>query len=125
MLEMFRNAWNAETAHPAYRDKWSPNNPSAGQCAVTALIVQEILGGDIYSCKVGHASHFVNIVNGKIFDLTADQFGGVDNIKYVNNSFKLKSRKSLLQNKDVRIRYELLKLRLSTETNFALIAQER
>jgi hypothetical protein len=119
---MFRNAWTAETAHPAYRDKWSPDNPSVGQCAVTALIVQELLGGDIYSCKVGRSSHFVNIINDEIYDLTAEQFGGTNNIQYVNNSFKPKSRKSLLRNKDVCIRYELLKSRLSTEINCTLIA---
>jgi hypothetical protein len=122
MLEMFRNAWCAETAHPAYKEKWSPDNPSAGQCAVTALIIQEMYGGDIYACKVGRSSHFVNIINDKIIDMTADQFGGADNIMYVAGSFKFKSRKSLLHNKDVRFRYELLKSRLVAETNSTLVA---
>jgi hypothetical protein len=109
MLEKFKKAWCAETAHPSYRNKWSPDNPSTGQCAVTALIVQDLFGGDIYSCKVGKSSHFVNIINDKIYDLTVEQFGGVDSVKYVNGSFKLRSRKSLLQNKDVMERYQLLK----------------
>ncbi len=112
MLEKIKKAWCAETAHPSYRDKWSLDNPSAGQCAVTALIVQEMIGGDIYSCKVGRASHFVNIVNDKIYDLTADQFGGTDKVQYINGSFKLRSRQSLLKNKDVLSRYELLKSKL-------------
>ena len=117
MLEKFKKAWCAETAHPAYRDKWSPNNPSAGQCVVTALIVQETVGGDIYACKVGRSSHFVNIIDDKIYDLTADQFGGTDNVKYIDGSFKLRSRESLLRNKDVLARYQILKERLLLSEN--------
>ena len=120
MLEKFRKAWCAETAHPAYKDKWSPDNPSTGQCAVTVLIVQEILGGDIYSCKVGRSSHFVNIINDRIYDLTADQFGGADNVKYVECSFKIRDRKALLKNKDVMARYQLLKSRFEMSDSYAV-----
>ena len=101
----FKKAWCRETAHPAYQSKWSENNPSAGQCAVTVLVVQDLYGGDIYSCKVGRNSHFINIINDKIVDLTADQFGGVDKIQYVEGSFKLRTRESLLKNKDIKERY--------------------
>lgn len=109
----FKKGWCKETAHPAYQKNWSEDNPSAGQCAVTVLVVQDLYGGDIYSCKVGRNSHFVNIINDKIVDMTAEQFGGTDNIKYVNGSFKLRTRESLLKNKDVKERYVLLCSRLS------------
>jgi hypothetical protein len=36
----------------AYKDdvpKWSIDNPAAGQCAVTALIIHDYFGGQIYS----------------------------------------------------------------------------
>ena len=112
MLEKLRKAWCAETAHPSYRDKWSPENPSSGQCAVTALVVQDLFGGNIYSCKVGKFSHFINIIDDKIYDLTAEQFGSANQICYMKNSFKLRSRESLLRNKDVASRYALLKSRL-------------
>ena len=107
-----RNAWCRETAHPSYQDKWSVDNPSAGQCLVTALVIQDEYGGDIYSCKVGNNSHFVNIINERIVDKTAEQFGGTDKIKYISGSFRKRSRESLLKNKDVRQRYELLKSRI-------------
>ncbi|MEE1084998.1 MAG: hypothetical protein UH850_14825 [Paludibacteraceae bacterium] len=107
-----RKAWCRETAHPSYQDKWSEDNPSAGQCLVTALIVQERHGGDIYSCKVGNNSHFVNVIDERIIDMTTEQFGGTSNIKYVSGSFRKRTRASLIQNKDVKRRYELLKARL-------------
>ena len=107
-----RKAWCRETAHSSYRDKWSEDNPSAGQCLVTALIVQDQYGGDIYSCKVGNNSHFVNIIDEKIIDRTAEQFGGSSNIKYMSGSFRKRTRVSLLKNKDIKARYELLKARL-------------
>ena len=107
-----RKAWCRETAHPSYQSKWSVNNPSVGQCLVTALIIQDQCGGDIYSCKVGSNSHFVNIINERIIDKTAEQFGGSDKIKYISGSFRKRSRESLLKNKDVKQRYELLKARM-------------
>lgn len=107
-----RKAWCRETAHPSYQDKWSEDNPSCGQCLITALVIQEQLGGDIYSCKVGNCSHFVNIINERIIDKTAEQFGGTAKIKYVAGSFRLRTRESLLKSKDVKQRYTLLKTRL-------------
>lgn len=107
-----RKAWCRETTHPSYRGKWSVDNPSAGQCLVTALVVQDGYGGDIYSCKVGNNSHFVNIINERIVDKTSEQFGGTGKIKYKSGSFRKRSRESLLKNKDVRQRYELLKARM-------------
>ena len=108
----FTKAWCKETAHPAYQNSWSANNPSAGQCAITALVVQDLYGGDIYSCKVGRNSHFINMIGDKIVDLTADQFGGAGKIQYIKGSFKLRTRDSLLKNKDVKARYNLLCSRL-------------
>ena len=108
----FKTAWCKETAHPAYQSSWSVDNPSAGQCAVTVLVVQDIYGGDIYSCKVGRNSHFINMIDDKIVDITADQFGGAGKIQYIKGSFKLRTRESLLKNKDVKARYDLLCSRL-------------
>ena len=107
-----RKAWCRETAHPSYQSMWSEDNPSCGQCCVTALMIQDLYGGDIYSCKVGNCSHFVNIINERIIDKTAEQFGGTGNIKYISGSFRKRARTSLLKNKDVKKRYELLKARL-------------
>ena len=55
-----RKAWCRETAHPSYQKKWSEYNPSFGQCLVTALCVQDKIGGDIYECFVNGKRHFIN-----------------------------------------------------------------
>jgi len=40
-----RQSWDARTASPACGSKWSEQNPALGQCAVTALLVQDLWGG--------------------------------------------------------------------------------
>jgi hypothetical protein len=107
-----RQAWCRETAHSSYQNKWTEANPSMGQCCVTALVIQDQYGGDIYSCKVGRNSHFINIIDDRIIDKTAEQFGGTGRVQYINGSFVKRSREALLKNKDVKTRYELLKARL-------------
>jgi hypothetical protein len=88
-----RKAWCRETAHPSYQKDWTEDNPSYGQCCVTALVLQDLYGGDVYSCKVGNNSHFINIIDERIIDKTEEQFGGKDKIKYVNGSFKKKIKR--------------------------------
>ena len=47
-----RKSWCRATAHPSYQKDWTEDNPSYGQCCVTALVIQDLYGGDIYECKV-------------------------------------------------------------------------
>ena len=100
-----KQSWTKETAHPAYQAKWSSDNPSTGQCLVTALLIQELKGGEIASCKVGRYSHFVNIINEQIEDYTVEQFKMPVEYKKI----AVKDRKTLLKNKDILKRYEALK----------------
>ena len=72
-----RNSWNRETS--ADPKNWSEKNPSFGQCAVTALVVQDYLGGDIVNSLVDLGnqkteSHYFNLINGQEVDLTREQF---------------------------------------------------
>ncbi len=68
-----RQAWAADTSYwPTY---WSEENPALGQCAVTALIIQAHLGGDLRRGQIGRVSHYWNILSsGRVVDLTRDQF---------------------------------------------------
>lgn len=65
--------WDAQTsADPA---GWSPANPAWGQCAVTALLIQEVLGGDLIRTEVDGISHYFNrLPSGQCIDLTFEQF---------------------------------------------------
>src|SRR5216683_953841 len=66
-----RDAWTAETSADP---RWSAACPSLGQCAVTALVIQDYLGGELMRGEVDGGSHYWNVIQGKTIDLTRDQF---------------------------------------------------
>ncbi|SRR6266487_2084037 len=76
-IEALRQSWIAETSYvPA---EWSHENPARGQCAVSSLVLQDHLGGDIRRSKTTfqgkRESHFYNVLeNGEVFDATREQY---------------------------------------------------
>jgi hypothetical protein len=66
LADCLKTAWCAETS--ADPEKWHTGNPSYGQCAVTALVVQDIFGGDLMRGLVGDVSHYWNKIT-PYFDL--------------------------------------------------------
>ena len=79
--ELVRSCWSRETCDPVDQADWSPAEPARGQCAVTALVVQDLLGGELLLAEVQHAdgsrqgSHYWNrLVSGLEVDLTRTQF---------------------------------------------------
>lgn len=71
--ERLRQAWSQPTSSDP--DNWSEENPAWGQCAVTALIIQDILGGDLLRSTVQGCSHYWNrLPDGAHVDLTWEQF---------------------------------------------------
>lgn len=72
-LEIILNkCYCSKTAYPDVQKNWSVGNKVLGQCAVTALVVQYFFGGDIY--KHNKYSHYFNVLNGQVVDLTRSQF---------------------------------------------------
>ena len=77
---LLRAAWGPDTCDPHDLESWWPGNPARGQCGVTALVVQDLLGGELIlgevhveGVKVGH--HYWNrLLDGTEVDFTADQF---------------------------------------------------
>ena len=69
-------AWSRETASPSCQGQWDPANPAYGQCAVTALLVQDRFGGDLLrTVAENRGSHYYNrLPNGWEVDLTRSQF---------------------------------------------------
>ena len=62
-------AWSLSTA-----SQWTADNPAAGQCNVTALLVQELFGGDLLKTPLPAGDHFYNRIAGQRYDFTASQF---------------------------------------------------
>jgi len=58
LAETLERAWSRETS--ADPEQWTPDNPAWGQCAVTALVVQDGFGGELVRATVDDASHYWN-----------------------------------------------------------------
>jgi hypothetical protein len=74
LREAVEASWSRETS--ACPDLWAPGNPSRGQCAVTALVIQDYLGGDLFRGTVNGESHYWNRVFDSGVDWTVQQYGG-------------------------------------------------
>lgn len=42
-----RAGWAADTCSPDDQAEWQPGNPAWGHCDITALIVNDVFGGDL------------------------------------------------------------------------------
>jgi 8-oxo-dGTP pyrophosphatase MutT (NUDIX family) len=80
LRSVFLAAWGPDTCDPHDLASWRTDNPARGQCGTTALVVQDLLGGELIvgdvhvdGVKVGH--HWWNqFPDGAEIDLTAGQF---------------------------------------------------
>ena len=106
LKELLSECWNIETCSPGLKDKWSEDNPSIGQCAITALIVNDYFGGKIMRCMSSSGSHYYNIIDDKIIDLTKEQFLGEIPLYEEGQE---RTREYLLSNEDTKKRYLMLK----------------
>lgn len=109
LKQTLKNIWSKETCSPSLKDNWNKNNPSIGQCAITSLLVNDLYGGKIMRCMIDCGSHYYNLINNKIIDLTVEQFLG-EIPKYELGEER--TREYLLSNEDTKNRYLLLKSRL-------------
>lgn len=98
-------SWEEETCSPGLRNNWSKEIPSLGQCAITALVVNDFFSGKIMRCMTTSGSHYYNLIDNKFIDLTVEQFLG-EIPQYENGQER--TREYLLNNEDTRKRYEIL-----------------
>jgi hypothetical protein len=69
LFQRLRRSWSVETGR-----HWRSDSPAYGQCGVTALVVQDELGGMIVKTDVNGAWHFYNVIDGLRVDFTMGQF---------------------------------------------------
>lgn len=72
-----RKSWSKETSSDP--NKWSEENIAWGQCAVTALVVQDYLQGEVVWAPARlpdgkEISHYFNLTRGNELDFTREQF---------------------------------------------------
>ena len=102
--------WSRDTSHESCAANWGEDNKATGQCAITSLIVNDLFGGRIAKTRVGDVSHYFNVIDGQVVDLTKSQFGDAA-VSYDDREEK--TRDEMLSDDDTSRRYELLKSRLA------------
>lgn len=110
LFRILLKCWEKETAYPASQaDYIKDNDPTYGQCAITAIIVNDIFGGTIHKIKIdGGGTHYFNKIDGHYIDLTRDQFDLYNiNVNYEQNEEVTKEQ--CLNNEDTLKRYNVLK----------------
>jgi len=108
------NSWSKFTSSDPF--KWTKDNPSYGQCAVTSLVVQDYLGGEIVWANVmlvdgKEVSHYFNKIDNIEKDFTIKQFPegtvipvGITKLENFNST-----RSYILSYPPTKSRYSLLK----------------
>ena len=101
--------WRRETCAPRMQDEWTPENMTLGQCSITAFIVQDLFGGEVYGIlRPGGNYHCYNVIGDARFDLTSEQFG--DEAKeLVYDDKNLQSREVHFGKAEKKARYEHLR----------------
>ena len=107
LYDLLSDIWCAETCAPRMRERWSKDNPTVGQCSITAFLVQDLYGGKVMGVPLGDGNfHCFNVVGDCVFDLTSEQFGDrVLDYEHVTEQ----SREVHFAKEEKRQRYEFLR----------------
>lgn len=97
--------YSKELCYPKIASEWSEDNKTLGMCAITALVVNDYLGGEICKIYVDGTSHYFNNIGGRIIDLTEAQF----NRSIDHSGSIVVNRVDILSNNNTLTRYNLLK----------------
>ncbi len=114
IVQALQASWSADTDYEATH--FDPTNPARGQCVVSSLVVQGLLGGELIRYHVSgagyHEKHYANLLpNGSVLDTTFRQYQGAPVTLKIDPPV-LKGHASMrakwLSDAETRERYELL-----------------
>lgn len=69
LYDELKTAWSAQSS-----GAWTADMSAKGQCSVSALVVQDLFGGEILKTRTPGGMHFYNRVENVRWDLTIGQF---------------------------------------------------
>ncbi len=123
LTSTLEKCWDAESSY--LPKTWSSRNPARGQSAVSSLIVQDYLDGEIIRFQTEFTNekekHYANLVDDVLVDTTFKQFP-------IDTHFQLDQpvlgkfatiRKKLLSDSNTQKRYNYLKEKVSKVLNEA------
>lgn len=115
LYDLLSDIWCAETCAPRMRHEWTKENMTMGQCSITAFLVQDVFGGEVYGIlRPGGNYHCYNVIDDCKFDLTSEQFGK-EVLDYTNNP--VQTREVHFSKEEKKLRYEYLKSELQKALN--------
>jgi hypothetical protein len=117
LLTILERAWGQDTS--ADPTGWTEENPAFGQCAVTALLIQDVFGGSLCRTTVDGVSHYFNrLPGGQLVDLTFQQFPAGAAYEAISE----RARQYVMEFEPTRLRYELLRSRCIDQLQAARMA---
>ena len=99
--------YSKDLCYPKMQCSWNNDNKYFGMSLITALIVNDYFGGDICKIYVAGISHYYNLIDSEIIDLTSKQF----NLDIDYKNYEIINREKILTD-DTKYRYNILKKRL-------------
>ncbi len=107
LKEILLECYSKALCYPKLQNEWNKNNKCFGMCAITSLIVNDYFKGNICKINVNGISHYFNLIENNIIDLTSDQFDC--DVNYDN--YEIVDREKILIDNTLN-RYKILKGRL-------------
>lgn len=108
LYHLLRKSWCKETAYPSCQVDWTESDPSYGQCAITAMLVNDMFGGTIHRIHTEDGgTHYFNCIDGHYIDLTREQFDLYDIPVFYEPNEKM-SREYCGKNANTKSRYDML-----------------
>ena len=109
------NSYAKDTCYPSLQDEWSLDNKALGHCAIVAIKVYMLYGGEIrrVSIKGSNIRHYYNYVNNEIIDLTKSQFK--NNEEYENEV--IKTYEDVISNSEFSERYKIFDKKFNDMAN--------
>ena len=101
------DSYSKDLCYSKVKNDWNENNKCFGMCAITSLIINDYFGGDICKIHVDEISHYFNLIDDKIIDLTSSQFN--HDIEY--KDYQIIDKEKILTD-DTETRYNILKTKL-------------
>ncbi len=105
--EALYESYSKDLCYYKVQDEWNENNKCFGMCAITALIINDYFGGEICKIHVDEISHYFNVIDNNVVDLTGSQFG-----KEVDYSNYTVMDREIILTEDTKKRYITLKNRV-------------
>ncbi|MBQ6280921.1 MAG: gamma-glutamyl-gamma-aminobutyrate hydrolase family protein [Oscillospiraceae bacterium] len=117
LYRVLLRCWSSETCASRMRKRWSPENPTLGQCSITSFLVQDLFGGIVRGVPLENGYfHCYNVVDGCILDLTSEQFRGEALDYRPTNPIQTREQHFAMPEKQER--YEFLRAALLRELSY-------